>query len=110
MTQRSPISSDFGIAHPLENFPLPPCQPPKGKAVLERLYNVYGAKGPEYHDFGKSANRVGQELHDLWSRGDGCIPLLCLKTIKQKIEKFRKDFAFIKEKSKKNRPQYAVAV
>ena len=97
---------NFSIAKRLEHFPQPPCQPPKGKDVLERYFDVLYRQPANNRKATEAAQTVALELQSLWQRGDARIPLRTTPTLKKAILDFRDDLLYIKNESKKSRPAY----
>ena len=60
------VSSHFDISEPAECFYDIPCEPPKGKLVLERLFGVVGVKGKNQIKVDTAAWTVAAELQNLW--------------------------------------------
>ena len=104
------INPDFGIFFPLEEFPTPPCQPSKGKAVLERVEAILNSHPKNRKDVDKATYQAGIELMEQWTRGDGCIPLLDARTVKGKISAFRENFRWVGAKSRQSKPAYQARV
>ena len=86
------INSDFGVLYPLENFKTPPCEPPKGKQVLERLYCLIKN---QKQSVSTAVNKASQEIINLWSIGDSRITLLSRKSVKKKIADFQELFNYV---------------
>ena len=103
----TPLYPDFQILRPLDAFKPPPCQPPKGKDVLERFFHVLNAQPKNRRDKAAAAHTVATKLIDLWKLGDGRIPLLCCKTLQKNILDFRADLAFLCTKANHKKPVYA---
>lgn len=68
------ISSKFGIMTELQCFPKPPCRPPRGKEVLERIYCVY--KEENQKRLSKTTRKVALELKEFYETMDSGIILL----------------------------------
>ena len=101
MKTREPLYPNFLISKRLEQFQQPPCQPPKGKDVLEHFFNVLYTQPRNKRVAGDAAFTVALELRDLWNHGDARIPLRANSTIKKAILEMREDLLFICCESKK---------
>ena len=66
MNTRDRLYPDFQIGRRLNTFRSPPCQPPCGKDVLERYFDVLYAK----RCANDAAASVAGELVKLWNEGD----------------------------------------
>ena len=106
MQTRDPMFPKFLISKRLSAFKQPPCEPPKGKDVLERYFDVLYEQPPNKRNGSDAAFKVAKELLSLWQLGDGRIPLRCEKTVKKAIEDFRTDFNYIRNETKKTRKVY----
>ena len=107
---RERLYPEFLITKCLEEFPRPPCEPPKGKDIMERYFDVLRKQPGNVRSKNDAAYAVAMELRDLWERGDARIPLRCPQTLKTTILKFCDDLNQIRNKSKKDRPSYQAAV
>ena len=107
---RERMYPDFGIPKPLEHFKQPPCEPPKGREVLERFFDILYKQPVNNRSAPDAAFAVAVELRELWERGDARIPLRRAQTLKKTILDFRQDLKDIQNKSKENRPSYQEAV
>ena len=103
---RDPALAELGIGSNLEKFKMPPCQPPKGKQVIERLNSVIADQPANKLDISKAESQVAQELLDLWIIGDAFIPRKSLRSIKLNISNIRQDFKFLRQLSRKGTPLY----
>ena len=110
METRRPLYPKFGISKQLEHFTPPPCQPPKGKEVLERFFDVLHGQGKNQRSAETAASEVAKELIQLWKLGDGRIPLNQVKTIAKRIFDFRSDLAWLCKTSMETRPIYKTKV
>ena len=90
----SAISSKFGIFYGIKGFILPPGEPPKGKEVLERLFEEIGFKNGVRVSVSAAARTVTSELISWWMLGDTGIPLLSKHMINTKILEFYGDFSY----------------
>ena len=104
------ICPSFGIFTPETCFPDLPCEPPKGKLVLERLYGVMGIQGNNQTSVSSGGWIVASELINLWTKGDGGIPLMSKKMVYSKIMTLYEEFKFVKRVSWKYRSSYAEKV
>ncbi len=91
-----------GAVKKLSCFKNPPCEPPKGKDVCERM---------NYLTFSKektttAAQVVAKELLHLWKVGDSKISLLNIKTIQRRILELFGNYSFVKKKSWKAKGGY----
>ena len=89
---------------------MPPCKPPTGKVVLERLYGVMKKQSSNKISVKQAALQVSNELIKLWSLGDTRIPLVCSKSVQKNIMKLYEAFAFVRLDSRKHRKGYASRV
>ena len=103
----APLYPAFQILRPLDAFPPPPCQPPKGKDVLERFFHVLSKQPRNRKDAGAAAHTVATELENTWKLGDARIPLKATKILKKKVVEFRQDLAYLCTKANMKRPVYA---
>ena len=103
----APLYPDFQILRPLDDFKQPPCQPPKGKDVLERFFHVLFEQPKNRRDATSAADTVAVKLMDLWQLGDARIPLLRRRIIQKNIADFRADLAFLCKKGNLKKPTYA---
>ena len=110
MERRHTMYPDFGISRRLERFQPPPSQPPKGKDVLERLFDVIFSQDKNNRSIENAAAIVAEELLTLWALGDARIPLNALDTVKKRIISFRKDLAYLNIKAMKTRSNYGTKV
>ena len=110
MELRSKICEKLGILYPLESFKKPPCIPPTGKDVLERIYGAMKNKKQNATSIKIATSKVACELIELWSFGDGRIPLLCVKSVLKNVSRFYEVFAFVRMESRKKKTQYASKV
>ena len=108
MERRQPLYPELGISRRLEGFP--PSQPPKGKDILERFFDVLFSQPKNSRNADSAALKVAKELIELWTRGDGRIPLNGVECLKRRIIAFRDDLSWLNKKSMKTRPVYAVKV
>ena len=97
---------EFLISKRLESFQQPPCQPPKGKDVLERYFDVLYGQTANQRNGSDAAYAVATELIDLWKRGDARIPCQFVQAVKTAIVDFRETLTVINNKSKRQRPSY----
>ena len=68
------IAADFGINFPLEKFTPPPCQPPRGNAVLERFHAFLRDQNGNRKDAKSAAYQTALALEEIWKLGDARIP------------------------------------
>ena len=97
---------EFKIAKLLEQFPPPPCQPPRGLHILERFFEILYSQPPHRRDSNTAARSVATELDDLWKSGDARIPRKDVKTLIKKIINFREDLKYLSDKSKVGSAKY----
>ena len=69
MERRQAMYPEFGISKRLERFQPPPSQPPKGKDVLERLFDVLFSQEKNKRSVESAAATVAEELLALWALG-----------------------------------------
>ena len=110
MDTRDPLFPDFSISKSLEKFKAPPCQPPRGRDVLERYFDVLYARPKGKRKGDDAALQVAEELIQLWGVGDARIPLITVYPLKKKINDFRDDLQYLCNKSKMNRGNYTEKV
>ena len=110
MKTRDPMYPNFLISKCLEQFKPPPCQPPKGKDVLERYFAILYEQPANMRIANDAAYKVALELQKLWEQADARIPLRSAQTIKKAILDFRDDLLYIRNESKKSRPIYVEKV
>ena len=110
MKTREGLQPEFGISKTLDAFKQPPCQPPKGKDVLERYYGVLHSQPPNEKDANAALLVVAKELRALWEMGDARIPLKKNFDIKADLIRFRENLRYLTNKSKKGRPTYVAKV
>ena len=70
------VSAELEIYSSLDHFDAPPCQPPKGKDVLNRLYRILNHQPKNSKNVSSAASQVTTELINLWKFGDSRIPLM----------------------------------
>ena len=107
---RERMYPDYQISKRREHFQQPPCQPPKGKDILERYFDVLYVQPVNKRCANDAAYAVAVEVRELWQRGDARIPLQTAQTIKKRILHFRDDLLFIQKQSKKGQPSFQEAV
>ena len=110
MERRRPMYPDFGIKKPLERFQPPPSEPPKGKDVLKRFFDVIYSQDKNNRSKESAAAIVTQELLALWALGDARIPLNSSITVKRRILSFRDDLAYLNKEAMKTRANYETKV
>ena len=110
MKTREPLHPEFQISKTIPAFQQPPCEPPHGKEILERFFDVLHSQPKNNRDGNAVAHSVATELDDLWLLGDARIPRNTVPTIKKKVVDFRDLLGIISKKSKKGRPAYEEAV
>ena len=106
MERRHPMYPDFGISKRLESFKDPPSQPPKGKDVLERFFDILYRQPKNSRSAKDAATAVTEQLLALWTLGDARIPLNAEDTVKKAILTLREDLAWLNQKAKKKRANY----
>ena len=106
MERRHPMYPEFGISKRLEAFRDPPSQPPKGKDVLERFFDILYSQPKNNRNAKDAAAAATEQLLRLWTLGDERIPLNAEKTVKKAILTLREDLAWLNQKAKKKRPNY----
>ena len=97
----------MGLGEILCSFSQPPCKPPTGKEVLERLHGIVSELKTSYST---AAWQVASELIDLWKLVDSGIPLVCRKTVYKQIMSFYDEFCFVRKKSSQSRGVYQTKV
>ena len=107
---RKKISEEFEIDFPVEQLPLPPCQPPKGKAVLERFYAHLRDQPSNSKNATTAAYDTAKDLEKVWSLGDARIPRLHITSIQNNIVAFHQQLKLLNTKSKAKQPKYIKAV
>ena len=110
MERRRPMYPKLGIQKPLERFQPPPSQPPKGKEVMERFFDVIYSQDKNDRSADSAAATVTKELLDLWELGDARIPLNSKHTIKRRILTFRDDLGYLNKEKNETRPKYKTTV
>ena len=103
---RNKIAEEFGISFPSDQLPQPPCQPPKGKAVLERFYKLLNNQKGNLKDANYAAYRTAVELEEVWKLGDARIPRLATSNIQKKVFEFYEELKYLKIKSKAKQAKY----
>ena len=71
MNRRDCLYPDFQIGRHFNTFRLPPCQPPYGKDVSERYFDVLYEKPIGKRWANAAAAYVAGKLVKLWNEGDG---------------------------------------
>ena len=82
---RQKIAEEFGIDYPIAKFTPLPCQPPKGKQVLERFYAHLRAQTGNKKNANSAAYKTAKDLEEVWSLGDARIPRLHITNIPSNI-------------------------
>ena len=100
---------EFYISKVLTHFSSPPCQPPLGREVLERFFDLLFAQPKHRRDNNAAAYAVALEL-ETWGQGDARIPLKSNKTLVKQIVDFRHDLKIVCDKSKAGRESYQKTV
>ena len=85
MLPRHSLYPEFGISKRLERFTPPPSQPPRGREVLERFFDILFSQEKNHRSAEAAASDVAKELTQLWMLGDARIPLNEIRTITKKI-------------------------
>ena len=106
--ERKMISKELGIAFPLEAFQRPPCKPPKGKEVIERMCCIVKTK--TNISTSTAAFYVANEIMQVWTFRDGRIPLLSKKTVQKKVLSIYESFAFLRMDCRKTKKNYSEKV
>ena len=110
MERRQAMYPEFGISKRLERFQPPPSQPPKGKDVLERLFDVLFSQEKNKRSVESAAATVAEELLALWALGDARIPLNAKDTVRNRFVSFREELAYLNKKAMKARSNYQTKV
>ena len=99
---RDVLFPEFQISKLLEQFKAPPCQPPKGRDVMERFFDVLYSQSTNNRDGRKAAWKVALELDELWKLGDARIPRKTPKTIQSTILHWREQLRALCKKDQQN--------
>ena len=110
MNTREPLYPEHKISKTLDNFRQPPGQPPQGREVMERFFQVFYSVPKNERNKNDAALTVAKELCALWELGDARIPVIGRDKLKKKILGMRQDLTDICNESKKGTPAYVVAV
>ena len=103
---RQKIAADFGIDFPLEKFTPPPCQPPRGKAVLERFHAFLRDQNGNRKDAKSAAYQTALALEEIWKLGDARIPRQHVSSIQSHILTMHEQLNELRRTEKAKQPKY----